>query len=102
MWGASVLSWGASSLTWGDAVPEIGNVEDYDPVVMMRWSDDGGHTWSAEHQRSVGRLAEYQKRIVFRRLGTSRQMGRVFQFRATASVMRGFLGCAAEAVKLAA
>lgn len=102
MWGASVLSWGASSLTWGDAVPEIGNIEDYDPVVMMRWSDDGGITWSAEHQRPIGKLAENQRRIVFRRLGASGHVGRVFQFRATASVMRGFLGCAAEAVKIAA
>jgi hypothetical protein len=24
------------------------------PQVMLRWSDDGGHTWSSEHWRSMG------------------------------------------------
>lgn len=26
------------------------------PKVMLRWSDDGGHTWSNEHWREVGRM----------------------------------------------
>jgi hypothetical protein len=27
-----------------------------DPQVMLRWSDDGGHTWSNEHWRSMGKI----------------------------------------------
>lgn len=43
-----------------------------DPQVMLSWSDDGGHTWSNEHWRSVGKIGEYKKRIVWNRLGRSR------------------------------
>ena len=48
-----------------------------DPQIMLRWSDDGGHTWSNEHWVSVGKLGAYQQRAVWRRLGRSRD--RVFE-----------------------
>ncbi len=43
------------------------------PVVMLRWSDDGGHTWSNEHQLSLGKIGEYVKRLELRRLGRARR-----------------------------
>ena len=39
---------------------------------MLRWSDDGGHTWSAEHWTSAGKIGETTRRAVWRRLGSSR------------------------------
>lgn len=48
-----------------------------DPQVMLRWSDDGGHTWSNEIWAAVGRIGEYAARAVWRRLGQSRD--RVFE-----------------------
>jgi hypothetical protein len=30
-----------------------------DPQVMLRWSDDGGHTWSNEHWRSMGLTGQW-------------------------------------------
>lgn len=48
-----------------------------DPQAMLRWSDDGGHTWSAEHWASFGKIGEYGQRAVWRRLGSSRD--RIFE-----------------------
>lgn len=43
-----------------------------DPVINLRWSDDGGHTWSSYHQRSLGKIGEYSRRVIWRRLGGGR------------------------------
>lgn len=48
-----------------------------DPQLMLRWSDDGGHTWSHEHWVSAGQIGAYLHRAVWRRLGRSRD--RVFE-----------------------
>lgn len=40
-----------------------------DPQVALRWSDDGGHSWSNEHWASMGRIGEYGRRCIWRRLG---------------------------------
>jgi len=44
-----------------------------DPQLALRWSDDGGHTWSTAHPTSAGPQGQYQQRAVWRRLGRSRQ-----------------------------
>lgn len=43
-----------------------------DPVISLRWSDDGGHTWSNYHQQRMGKIGEYKYRVIWRRLGHSR------------------------------
>lgn len=48
-----------------------------DPQVLLRWSDDGGKTWSNEHWCSAGLIGDYRRRVIWRRLGRSRD--RVFQ-----------------------
>lgn len=48
-----------------------------DPLVMMRFSDDGGKTWSAEQMRSAGKIGEFGKRARWNRLGAGRR--RVFE-----------------------
>lgn len=48
-----------------------------DPQMMLRWSDDGGKTWSDEHWVSMGRIGEYSTRAIWRRLGMGRD--RVFE-----------------------
>lgn len=42
------------------------------PQMMMRWSDDGGLTWSNEKWASAGQLGKYSKRVIWRRNGRSR------------------------------
>jgi len=51
---------------------ESGADEDEDPQIMLRWSDDGGHTWSNSHWRSAGAVGDYRKRVIWRRLGRAR------------------------------
>lgn len=48
-----------------------------DPQISLRWSDDGGNTWSNYQTVSMGKSGNYRKRVVWRRLGQSRQ--RVFE-----------------------
>lgn len=44
-----------------------------DPQVMLRYSDDGGRTFSNELWRSLGKIGEYRARAVWRSLGQFRQ-----------------------------
>ena len=48
-----------------------------DPQAMLRWSNDGGSTWSNEHWTTIGRVGRYQNRAIWRRLGWSRD--RIFE-----------------------
>ena len=43
------------------------------PQAVLRWSDDGGRTWSNELWTSIGQLGQYRNRAVWRRLGQFRQ-----------------------------
>jgi len=42
------------------------------PQAMMRWSDDGGFTWSSEHWMSIGLVGITKNRAIWRLLGTAR------------------------------
>ena len=68
-------------------------LEGADPQVMLRWSDDGGHTWSAEHWRSMGLLGRSQTRVIWRRLGmTNKLRDRVYEVSGTAAVKVAIMG----------
>lgn len=43
-----------------------------DPQAMLRWSNDGGSTWSNEHWTSIGKMGRYTNRAIWRRLGYAR------------------------------
>lgn len=42
-----------------------------DPVAMLRWSDDGGHNWSNERRKKIGKIGKTKSRVRFTRLGGS-------------------------------
>ena len=64
-----------------------------DPQVMLRWSDDGGHTWSSEHWRSMGKIGEYGYRTIWRRLGmTLKLRDRVYEISGTDPVKIAVMG----------
>lgn len=50
-----------------------------DPKIMMRYSHDGGYSWSHELERSIGKIGQYGKRVRWNRLGTGREW--LFEFR---------------------
>ena len=63
------------------------------PKVMLRWSDDGGHTWSNEHWTSIGRVGEYGHRAFWRRLGmTLKLRDRVYEISGTDPVKIAIMG----------
>lgn len=47
------------------------------PQAMLRWSNDGGSTWSNEHWTTIGKEGHYKNRAIWRRLGWSRD--RIFE-----------------------
>jgi hypothetical protein len=57
--------------------PGVGLPNGSAPQAMLRWSDDGGSTWSNEHWSSIGVQGAYKNRAIWRRLGQSRD--RIFE-----------------------
>jgi hypothetical protein len=63
------------------------------PQLMLRWSDDGGHTWNGERQASMGRIGQYGTRVIFRRLGmTVKLRDRVYEISGTDPVKVAIMG----------
>ena len=64
-----------------------------DPQARLRWSDDGGHTWSNYHWKSLGRIGEYGKRVIWRRLGMTKKLrDRVYEISGTDAVEIKIMG----------
>ena len=61
----------------GITTPLNNEVVGADPQAMLRWSNDGGSTWSSEHWTSIGQIGKYKNRAIWRRLGWARD--RVFE-----------------------
>jgi len=52
-----------------------------EPLLMLRWSDDNGRSWSNERQLDMGVGGDYQRQIIARHMGSSRE--RVIEFSMT-------------------
>ncbi len=64
-----------------------------DPQVMLRWSDDGGHTWSNEHWVSMGAIGEFGRRAIWRRLGmTLKIRDRIYECSGTDPIKLAIMG----------
>ena len=71
----------------------INNGQGSDPQVMMRWSDDGGHTWSYEHWNKMGKIGQFGYRTIWRRLGmTTKIRDRVYEVSGTDPVKLAIMG----------
>lgn len=65
----------------GLGVPDGAN-----PQIILRWSDDGGHTWSNERILDAGQLGATAETIKFNRLGATRRFAaadRIFELSGT-------------------
>lgn len=67
-----------------------GTGQGVNPVVLLQWSDDGGHSWSNEHELYAGKIGKFKTRVVYRRLGVSRD--RVFRVKITDPVKVVLIG----------
>ncbi len=63
------------------------------PEVILRWSDDGGHTWTKEYPLQVGKVGQFGTRVIWRRLGmTTKLRDRVYEVSGTDPVKIVILG----------
>jgi hypothetical protein len=69
-----------------------------DPQVEMDFSDDGARTWSNKLTRKMGKIGEYFKRVVWRRLGRI-PAHRVFRFRVSDPISVSFVKLEGEATR---
>ena len=89
---SDAISAGAISGESEESTSEI-IVQGSDPQVVLRWSDDGGHTWSNEHWRSMGKIGETGRRVIWRRLGmTMKLRDRVYEVSGTDPVKISIMG----------
>lgn len=58
------------TVTIYESAPILGS----NPQAMLRWSNDGGSTWSNEHWVSIGKQGRYKNRAIWRRLGQARDL----------------------------
>lgn len=78
-----------------DAEIGIGSESGSDPQASLSWSNDSGHTWSNDYPASMGKIGEYRKRLVWRRLGYARD--RVFRVAIDAPVKKVLIAAYVEA-----
>jgi hypothetical protein len=72
-----------------------------DPQVGLRWSDDGGKSWSNQRLESLGAIGERQTRVTFYGLGTTSPTGRIWELEVSAPVARALMYAAIEGDELA-
>ena len=65
--------------------------------VMLRWSNDGGMTFSNEHWSTLGALGEFRNRAIWRRLGSGRD--RVWELSSTDPAPARLMGVYLDAVR---
>ena len=76
-----------------DIVLDLNATLGANPQLMLRWSDDGGHTWNGERTVSMGRIGQYGTRAIFRRLGmTTKLRDRVYEISGTDPVKVAIMG----------
>ncbi len=66
------------------------------PVYSLRFSDDGGFTWSNELIRHIGGAGQYAYQLIWRQLGSSRD--RVYEVVSTEPINHAWAACYLETV----
>jgi hypothetical protein len=71
-----------------------GSTQGIDPKIVLEFSDDGGHNWSNEKWTSLGKIGTKKTRVIWRKLGMSRD--RIFRVSVTDPVKVTLLGAELE------
>lgn len=72
------------------------DTDESEPVVGLRYSDDGGRSWSRQRLGSLGAQGQHQTRVTFNGLGTTGRQGRIWEIECAAPVVRGLRYAAIE------
>lgn len=85
---------------YADFVTGVGlnstNADNANPQVGLRYSDDGGRSWSRQRLRPLGAQGQHQVRLVWDGLGTTGRHGRIWELQSSAAVAKGLLYAAIE------
>jgi len=73
-----------------------GDDEDTNPRALLRYSDDGGATWSNERTGELGQTSKTGNQIKFPPMGQASDIGRVVELSISAGVMRALMGATAK------
>ena len=73
----------------------VANADCADPKVMLRYSNDSGHSWSNEKLKSIGKTGQYGRRVKFGPSGSGRH--RVWEVSMTDPVEFALFGADVEA-----
>jgi hypothetical protein len=65
-----------------------------DPQMLLKWSDDGGHTYGNDVEMPIGAIGEYSTRVIWEPLG--RAYDRVYWAQITDPVKRVIVGAALD------
>lgn len=65
-----------------------------DPKIRMAYSDDGAYNFNNWRERSLGGVGEFLKRIIWRRLGSTRH--RTYAFEVTDDVKVTLISASVE------
>lgn len=84
-------------ISWPTLGSTFDPVTNGDTTVLLSYSDDGGRSWIPDIQASSGTLGEYRKRLIWRRLGQSRD--RIYRFTGSLPVKHSILGAWLDADK---
>ncbi len=69
------------------------------PQIMLRWSDDGGNTWSPYRQRDAGQIGATANRVKWNQLGGTRRnhgLDRIFEISSTDAMGVRLIGAELE------
>lgn len=91
---APSLAWKTFAVFALDCIVGAGKPDGTAPAVQLRYSNDGGNTWSAWKTASLGAIGEYAINVMFRRLGRSRD--RVWAVRCTDDAPFSIVNATAE------
>lgn len=99
--------WTADSTELTADVTAIGGVpaasaHDTNPHAMLRYSDDGGSTWSNQKRGELGRIGKKGKHLKFKRMGQADAQGRIVELSVSAAVARALLGASAKVRRIKA
>lgn len=96
-WDLLNLLWDSDKITLDQTIDHRGDLPNVpskfpnrNPIVSLRWSDDGGRSWTTGSRAELGRQAEV-RRVRFNRLGSFGRHGRILEVTVSASTFRALL-----------
>jgi len=70
------------------------------PQVGLRWSDDGGQSWSNQLYRNLGAIGVKNQRVSYAGLGSTQPTGRIWEVECSSPVIRCLMYAAVRGDKL--